>query len=204
MSRVAYFLKSLTYNGEAVPIIFRPYHEMNGGWFWWGEGNCTADEYKQLWQETVLLLRDKHNIHNLLYAYSPNKLNLQDDYLKYYPGDEFVDLLGIDIYDFNNSEDYIKSLIHDLAIVKSIASEKEKLFAFTETGLEKIPTNKWFTEVLYPNLENSGISWVLLWRNYKTSHHYMPFKGHTSENDFIEFEKLPKTFFLKDIQKLKK
>jgi mannan endo-1,4-beta-mannosidase len=203
IQRVANFLNTLQINGEKIPVIFRPFHEMNGSWFWWGEGNCTASDYIKLWQQTVQLLKDKHNLHHIIYAYSPNKLNPTDDYLKYYPGDEYVDILGIDIYDFNNSEAYSKAIINDLTIVKKIATEKKKLFAFTETGLEKIPTHKWFTEVLYPTIENSGISWVLLWRNHTTSHHYMPFKGHTSENDFIEFEKLPKTYFLKDIQKLK-
>tara|TARA_R110001583_G_scaffold335_5_gene3042 strand:- start:6345 stop:7490 length:1146 start_codon:yes stop_codon:yes gene_type:complete len=200
VSRVADFLKTLNYNGEEIPIIFRPYHEMNGGWFWWGEGNCTALEYKQLWQETVVLLRDKHNIHNLLYAYSPNKLNPDDDYLKYYPGDEFVDILGIDIYDFNNANAYKNSVINDLNIVKKIASEKNKLYAFTETGLEKIQTPKWFTEVLYPAIENSGISYILFWRNARLDHHYMPFKGHVSETDFKQFIQLPKTLLLKDLK----
>lgn len=203
IERVSDFLQSLQYNGENIPIIFRPFHEMNGSWFWWGEGNCEASDYIKLWQETVVLLKDKHNLHNLLYTYSPNKLNPNDNYMKYYSGDDYVDILGIDIYDFNNSEEYIKSVVHDLALVKSIASEKEKLFAFTETGLEKIPTEKWFTEVLYPNLENSGISWVLFWRNYKTTHHYMPYKGHSSEAGFIKFEKLPKTLFLRDIKNIK-
>ncbi|SNR31253.1 glycoside hydrolase family 26 protein [Lutibacter flavus] len=199
VSRVADFLKTLRYNGEEIPIIFRPYHEMNGGWFWWGEGNCSTTDYKQLWQETVVLLRDKHNIHNLLYAYSPNKLNPNDDYLRCYPGDEFVDILGIDIYDFKNSDTYKNSVINDLNIVKNIATEKNKLFAFTETGLETIQTPKWFTEVVYPAIENSGISYILFWRNGRLDHHYMPYKGHVSEDDFKQFESLPKTLFLKDI-----
>jgi len=178
VKRAADFLGSLQYKGESIPIIFRPFHEMNGSWFWWGESNCTAADYVQLWQETVKLLRDKHNLHNILYTYSPNKLNPEDDYLKYYPGDDFVDILGIDIYDFNNEEDYKRSVINDLDIVKNIATKKNKLYAFTETGLEKIPTHQWFTKVLYPAIENSGIAWVLFWRNARVSHHYMPYKGH--------------------------
>ena len=47
--------------------------------------------------------------------------------------------------------------------------------------------------MLYPAIENSGISWVLTWRNYDTKHHYMPYNGQLNESDFIEFEKLPKT-----------
>lgn len=202
ISRIADFLSSLKYNGKNIPVIFRPFHEMNGSWFWWGGENCAPKDYITLWQETVELLRDKHNIHNLLYVFSPNKLNPNDNYLTYYPGDTYVDILGVDIYDFNNSEDYVKSVIHNLAIVKKIATEKNKLFAFTETGLESLKTKKWFTKVLYPAIENTGICWVLTWRNYDTKHHYMPYKGQLNEQDFIQFKNLSKTLFLEDINKL--
>jgi len=203
VKRVAHFLNTLEYKGEKIPVIFRPFHEMNGAWFWWGDPNCTSTDYISLWQDTVEQLRDVHQVHHLLYAYSPNKLNPGDNYLKYYPGDDFVDIFGIDIYDRNDAADYIKSVEQDVELMKSIANKKHKLYAFTETGLEKIPKEKWFTEVLYPAIENSGISWVLMWRNHRISHHYMPFKGHPSEKDFKNFRDLPKTLFLKDINQLK-
>ncbi|MFD1293344.1 glycoside hydrolase family 26 protein [Lutibacter holmesii] len=199
VSKLANFMNDLKYNGADIPVIFRPFHEMNGSWFWWGGENCNPKDYITLWQETVELLRDTHQVHNLLYAYSPNKLNPEDDYLRYYPGDNFVDILGIDIYDFNNSEDYKKAVIHDIAVLKKIAKQKNKPYAFTETGLESLQTKNWFTQVLYPTIEGSGISWVLTWRNYDTKHHYMPYKGQLNEKDFIQFEKLPETLFLKDI-----
>ena len=202
IERLAGFIKTLRYKGKPVPVIFRPYHEMNGSWFWWGEGNCSASDYIKLWQRTVVLLRDKHKLHNILYAYSPNKLGPDDDYLKYYPGDDYVDILGVDIYDFNNAEDYKTAVAKDLALVKNIAKEKNKLFAFTETGLEKVQTPGWFTSVLYPVIENSGIAWILFWRNSKESHHYLPYKGHVNEADFKRFEAMPKTLFLKDISNL--
>ncbi|MEO5582253.1 MAG: glycosyl hydrolase, partial [Saprospiraceae bacterium] len=44
--------------GELVPMIFRPYHEFDGGWFWWGANHCTIDEFKTLWRFTVRYLRD--------------------------------------------------------------------------------------------------------------------------------------------------
>jgi mannan endo-1,4-beta-mannosidase len=202
IQRLALFFDSLKIDNEHIPIIFRPYHEMNGSWFWWGEGNCTSDEYKRIWRETVHLLRDKHHVHNLLYVYSPNKLNPDDDYLKYYPGNDYVDILGIDIYDFNNSEDYIKSVVNDLSLVRKIAVEMKKPYAFTETGLERIPTQNWYTEVLYPNIKDSGIAWVLFWRNAHKEHHYIPYKGHPAEKDFLKFEKLPETLFLQDLNQL--
>lgn len=201
ISRVANFIKDLKYKGRKIPIIFRPFHEMNGWWFWWGNKSCTPEEYKQLWRETVHLLRDKHKLHNIFYGYSPNKLSSNEDYLKYYPGDNYVDFLGIDIYDFNNSKDFVSSLINDINLMKSIALKKNKLFALTETGLEKISTENWFTKILYPNIENSGISWVLFWRNAHKGHYYIPHKNHKNADDFKKFISLPKTLMLKDIDK---
>ena len=84
--------------GTKVPVVFRPFHEHTGSWFWWGGDNVTAEEYKSLWRFTVEYLRDVKGIHNLLFAYSPDRFRTIEDYLAYYPGDEYVDVLGIDDY----------------------------------------------------------------------------------------------------------
>jgi len=84
--------------GHDVPIIFRPYHEMNGGWFWWGGDNTSPEAFKQLWRFTVEYLRDEKDLHNLLYAYSPDIFSSREEYLRYYPGDAYVDVLGYDDY----------------------------------------------------------------------------------------------------------
>ncbi len=202
VERAADYMKSLEYKGKPIPIIFRPFHEMNGFWFWWGEPNCNSIDYIRLWRETVRLLRDKHKLHNLLYVYSPNKLGPDDDYMKYYPGDNYVDILGVDIYDFEDADDYIKSVVNDLSVVKKVADSKNKLYAFTETGLEKIPTENWFTKVLYPNIKDSGISWILFWRNAHLGHYYIPHKMHENAQDFKSFANYPETLFLKDIENL--
>ena len=72
MGRVADFISTLSDSkGRPVPIIFRPWHENNGSWFWWGEKLCTAEEYRQLWN----LLQDdfrQRGFDNLLWSYSPN------------------------------------------------------------------------------------------------------------------------------------
>ncbi|HEX9600916.1 MAG TPA: hypothetical protein VF985_05460, partial [Mariniflexile sp.] len=129
-------------------------------------------------------------------------------------GDHFVDVLGIDIYDFQNAVEYSNSVVNDLKIIKNIASKKNKLYALTETGIHKFddinwfteasyPDRNWFNEVLYPNLENSGISWVLFWRNGGGGEQYMPNKTHKSEADFKAFAKQPQALFLKDINNIK-
>jgi mannan endo-1,4-beta-mannosidase len=58
LNKIGVFLLSLkTDDGKLVPIIFRPWHEMSGGWFWWGKDSCTPEEYKQLYRLTIRTLR---------------------------------------------------------------------------------------------------------------------------------------------------
>jgi len=195
IERLAIFFKSLTWNGKSIPLIFRPYHEMSGSWFWWGNTNCSPEEYIQLWRETVNKLRDVHGVHNLIYVYSPDKITTSKQYLEFYPGDEYVDVLGIDVYDGNLHPYFDKFLEPGLSVITELSRLKNKPIALTETGLERIPKPKWFTEKLLPAIENTPISWVLFWRNHDKSHHYIPYPMHAAANDFIEFSNHPKTLF---------
>ena len=101
---LAGFLDKCRVNGTRIPIIFRPWHEHNGNWFWWGKGNCSEEEYIALYRFTVDYLRDIKKIHHLLYCFSPDrgafKLNKKasKNYLYGYPGDEYVDIIGLDNY----------------------------------------------------------------------------------------------------------
>lgn len=89
-------------------MIFRPYHEFDGDWFWWGRSHCTIDEFKTLWRFTVAYLRDSLEVHNFIYAFSPdNKFNTESEFLERYPGDEWVDMVGMDNYgDFGRDGKY--------------------------------------------------------------------------------------------------
>ena len=72
LDRVADFMNSLeTPCGVRVPVVFRPWHEHVGSWFWWGQNRCTAEQYKALWKLTVNRFKEK-GVANVLYAYSPN------------------------------------------------------------------------------------------------------------------------------------
>mmetsp|Transcript_118694 Transcript_118694/g.177423 ORF Transcript_118694/g.177423 Transcript_118694/m.177423 type:complete len:108 (-) Transcript_118694:368-691(-) len=72
-----------------IPIIFRPFHENTGGWFWFGSTNCSPDEFKAAWNYTFKYLTEELNVHNLLFAYSPSKPYLNsDDAIKRYPGND--------------------------------------------------------------------------------------------------------------------
>jgi mannan endo-1,4-beta-mannosidase len=194
-------------DGNLVPMIFRPYHEFDGDWFWWGRSHCTVDEFKTLWRFTVAYLRDSLEVHNFIYAFSPdNKFNTEVQFLERYPGDDWVDMVGMDNYgDFGRDGKYnIEAGLKKLKIVSDYALKAGKLAAFTETGLESIPNNKWWSEILLKTLkaQNLQLSYVLVWRNDSKSpaHYYAPFPGHTSEVDFMKFYNDPFTLFEKDLR----
>ena len=194
-------------NGTLAPMIFRPFHEFDGDWFWWGSSHCSPEELKTLWRFTVTYLRDSLSVHNFIYAFSPDcRFNSEDEFLERYPGNDWVDMVGIDDYaDFGRDGRYnVEAGVRKLRIVSDYAQKAGKLAAFTETGLESIPNANWWTSVLLPALKTKGLqlSYVLVWRNDVRSptHYYAPFPGQTSAPDFIQFYKDPFTLFEKDLQ----
>ncbi|MDA3880877.1 MAG: glycosyl hydrolase [Prolixibacteraceae bacterium] len=206
LSTIGNWAKSLeSDNGELVPVIFRPYHEFDGGWFWWGAPHCTPHEFKTLWKFTVSYLRDTLDVHNFLYAFSPdNKFNNREDFLVRYPGDEWVDMIGMDNYADLGRDGYnLKRAARKLKIVSDYAREKGKLAAFTETGLESITNPEWWTQTLLKTMQmyDMDLCYVLVWRNDTNSptHYYAPFPGHKSVPDFIRFYEHPYTLFEKDL-----
>lgn len=194
--------------GTKIPIIFRPFHEHTGGWFWWGKGNCTAEEYKALWQFTVRYLRDEKNIHQLLYSYSTDQFDSKEQYLEFYPGDDYVDIIAFDDYHSIKNVDEREKLNFRLRSVVEMAQSKNKVAAFSETGLETIPIDDWFTRILLDGIKSDEIgkriAYVMVWRNGRPDHFYAPYPGHPSTPDFIKFRKDPYTLFEDDLPKMYK
>ena len=196
-------------DGQLVPMIFRPYHEFDGDWFWWGRSHCTKEEFTGLWKFTVGYLRDSLQVHNFIYAFSPDcKFSTEAVYLDRYPGNEWVDVLGMDDYaDFGRDGSYDTAAgIQKLKIVSTLAVRFRKLAAFTETGLESIPDTTWWTRVLLKAVKTAPLRlcYVLVWRNDTRSptHFYAPFPGHPCVPDFLLFYKDPFTWFEKDLPDL--
>jgi mannan endo-1,4-beta-mannosidase len=179
---------------------------MDGSWFWWGRGHCSRKTFKTLWIFTVSYLRDSLGVHNFIYAFSPdNKFRTQRKYLARYPGDEWVDMAGVDNYgDMGRDGYHTKDAALKLKIVSDFASRHGKLAAFTETGLESIPDTTWWTSTLLKTLQYNPVKlcYVLVWRNDAVSptHYYAPFPGQASVPDFIRFYNNPYTLFESDIK----
>lgn len=186
LDKVAGFFLSLKApDGKLVPVIFRPFHEHTGNWFWWGADHCSPEEYKEFWKLTVEYLRARQ-VNNLLFAYSTDYFADEPHYLERYPGDDYVDLLGFDSYHRDapgSNAGFIGEVSRMAGTLKKLGTEKGKPWALTETGLEQLPVADWWSEVLLKALQNTGASYVLVWRNGRPDHYYAPYPGHSAAGD---------------------
>jgi mannan endo-1,4-beta-mannosidase len=212
LNRVGAFLGSLkTSNGTAIPILFRPFHEFTGNWFWWCQNTCTPEEFKLLYRFTVDYLRNVVGLHNLLIVYNTADFKTKREFLERYPGNDVVDIVSFDSYQFGDPQkdnSFVQGLDSKLTILEQVAKEKNKIPALAETGYEAIPYANWWTNTLWKGIGDHKISYVLVWRNHGLQagghmHYYAAYKGQSSAKDFIDFYKLPKTLFEKDVAKEK-
>ncbi len=208
------FLDSLRdSSGVRIPAVFRPWHENIGSWFWWGGNFCTADEYKALYRLTRDYIENDRGLDNLLWAYSPNSEIDSLAYFSRYPGDRYVDILGVDHYEYIDASapdrekamqeadaHYVEVLFRDLRYMENYAAANGKLTALTETGFESIPNPRWWTDVLLRSLEGCSPCYVLTWRNDsdKPQHFYAPFPGSADAENFREFAALEEIVLLGD------
>ena len=97
---IAQYLKVL--QEHDVPVLWRPFHEMNGEWFWWGDRRG-ENGFAVLWKMLYHRLTDHHGLNNLIWVWNPNNprkhpVDNKMGYELYYPGNDYVDVLGADVY----------------------------------------------------------------------------------------------------------
>jgi len=91
LDKIAAGLLELKTNG--VVVLWRPFHEMNGDWFWWDGKD--PETFKKLWRQEIDYFTKTKGLDNLLWVYAPNH---RANTAVYYPGDRYVDLVGLDAY----------------------------------------------------------------------------------------------------------
>ena len=116
---IAVELKAMQEAG--VPVLWRPLHEASGGWFWWGASG--PEPYIELYKLMYHRLTDYHGVNNLIWVW-----NGQD--AAWYPGDEYVDIIGEDIYPgekvyTSQAARFLKALSY---------TDTRKIIALTENG----------------------------------------------------------------------
>lgn len=137
---IAWFLRQIRDAG--VPVLWRPYHEMNGDWFWWGK-KTGDDGYKKLYRMLFERLAHFHGLNNLIWVFNANEINSNvDPYADFYPGHDVVDILATDVYRQGFAD-------KDYQTLSALAGKKP--IALGEVGkvpppelLEKQPRWAWF------------------------------------------------------------
>ncbi len=104
-----------------VVVLWRPFHEMNGGWFWWGAKN--PETFIKLWRQMFDYFTHTKGLNNLLWVYAPNQA---PNTALYYPSDQYVDLVGLDAYTDYVDQKHIKGYAALAALPKP--------FGFAEFG----------------------------------------------------------------------
>lgn len=203
---------------ENIPVLYRPFHENSGGWFWWGT-STSVDSYKAMWRYMVSYLETK-GVHNFLYVYSPNgPISSEAEYLERYPGDAYVDVLAFDYYDDYadvneyTGDTFFEALEESCQTVASLADKKGKIPAIAESGIRITGAGKdslmvtgnpttgkdWYNK-LVNTASSNGIPYFLLWANFDSSNFFVPYKyndtlGQEMINEFIASYNNEKSIF---------
>lgn len=169
LDRLAAFLKNLDVDGRRVPVLFRPFHEMNGGWFWWGD---PADGHRliAIWRFAHEYLQARKGIRNVLWVWSPNieRNPSADRYMQYWPGADYVDVVGLDGYDNSQDPDPAsQAFVGSFAAVSAIANNASLPVAMTEIGFEygSRQIAGFWTSRFMPALSGylGGARYILVW-----------------------------------------
>jgi hypothetical protein len=194
-------------NDLGFPVVFRLFHEMNGDWFWWGKSatNHSQELYIDFYRLSVDYIRERSNL--VLFSWSPNRpFNTA-----YYPGNDFVDVVGVDYYEPSASQ--LTTLLKEIS---GFAKENNKIAALTETGQRNDYISNdpdFWTSTILKAIKDGGdeikIAWVLGWFNApwasSQSDLFIPNAASPSnaKNDFIKFYNDEMTLFLKDTENRK-
>lgn len=193
---IAIINNDLVVNGENIPIVFRPLHEMNGNWFWWGAAcsGFTPADYRALYQLTVDYVKARTT--SVLFCWSPNSPVSSPILSNYYPGDAYVDIVGLDMYEITADP-----FRQNIGALVDFAAIHNKVAVLSETGYRNDTGNgdaaaKYWNDSVLPAIVNdpSGkalkIAWALTWINSSWSHPYVPHAASTSaaKQSFINFK----------------
>ncbi|MBO5827884.1 MAG: cellulase family glycosylhydrolase [Paludibacteraceae bacterium] len=139
---------------QGIAAIWRPIHEAAGGWFWWGSKG--AEAYKALYALVYDRMVNTNGLKNLVWVWNIERdPAIGYDYKalngSWYPGDEYVDIIGVDIY--NSAFDYNSNVNSYNKIVSEMGTNK--IIALTENGPIVTPDNM--------EKDNAVWSWWMPW-----------------------------------------
>ena len=202
LDRLAALAKGLKgADGKLIPVIIRPFHEHSQSWSWWGSSCTTEQEFVGLWQYFVKYMRQA-GVHNFIYAISPqmDSRKEESDFLYRWPGDNYVDFIGMDCYQGINNNVFV----NNLKVLSALSESKKKPAGVTETGVEGFKVEDyWITNIAAP-MAGRKMSLLVTWRNKydpigQGNHFFSVFPGHVSVPSFLTLYERSDTFFCQDL-----
>lgn len=212
-------------NGRKIPILLRLFHEMNGNWFWWCCGDInvthiTNEDFISLYRLAVDYI--KLRVNNVLFIWSPDKWIGLPGYDEWscYPGDDYVDILGVDAYEVGDSYYTIDDFRHQVGKMVQFSIDHGKIAVASEVGYragvgeirnrEWASSNFWYEVILTalrddPTGRCQHLAYVMAWMNcgweFETNNPYVPFAGSSedSKETFRKFRDDPFVMFSNDL-----
>ena len=144
--------------GKPIPFIFRLWHEWEDGWMWWGYNYVSDDDYKRFFRLTEKTIKKYAPKAQILWAYCSDRyVNSEEAYMKRYPGDKYVDVIGFDDYAIGKSEEDFQAAVNRASFVCRIAEKKHLATALFETNNNKRKIPNFYTEHLNRMLKTDGV-----------------------------------------------
>lgn len=152
---ISTYLKTL--KDRNIPVLWRPYHEMNGEWFWWGDRKG-EDGFAKLWRMLYDRMVNHHHLDNLIWVWNANAPRVVPNdtamaYSLYYPGHDYVDVLATDIYHNDWKQEH-----HD----QLVELGEGKLIALGELG--DLPTPEKLASM-------NKFAWFMVWTGFTHDRH---------------------------------
>ena len=153
-----------------VPVLFRPLHEASGGWFWWGAAG--PEPCKELWKLLYDRLTNVHGLNNLIWVWNGQAAD-------WYPGDEYVDIIGEDIYPGNYVYSSQSGKFAEAVEYPDHYPETAKIVALSENGCFFDPDLAWRDQAPW--------AWFCTWSGeFVAQNGYNKLSGKYTEDYMVE------------------
>lgn len=149
-----------------VAVIWRPLHEANGAWFWWGHEQIPDAAYKRLWGHMYRYLVQDRGLENLLWLYAADGNGDAASPMKRYPGNECVDAVALDLYlGEASAEAFNRHRSYDLLIATG------KPFGIAEFGPVRAGRGEFDAQTMFTALQRHcpRARWCLWWHSWTGS-----------------------------------
>ena len=170
LEKLADYMKPISDAG--IPVIWRPFHEASGGWFWWGSKG--PEVYKQLWQMMYKYLVDTSGFNNLIWVWTSDSKGNDEEW---FPGNEYVDIIGRDLYNVSDVDEFVNEF-YNLA-----EKYPNMMIALTECGSVSNISDMW----------EAGAKWAWFMPWYPSSidnweqHATMSWWNDAADTDYVKW-----------------